>query len=103
MSVSKPGNNGRSLIFEILIRVAERFFSGVPQPPPPWRLLPESFFCPTVTVHIVVCGTASRRVSLTLTEPTPPRFSGSTIHAPPNRPNQPILRLVVFGEGIEVI
>ena len=27
----------------ILIRVAERFFSGVPQPPPPWRLLPESF------------------------------------------------------------
>ena len=28
----------------ILIRVAERFFSGVPQPPPPWRLLPESLF-----------------------------------------------------------
>ncbi len=25
------------------IRVAERFFSGVPQPPPPWRLLPEPF------------------------------------------------------------
>ena len=25
-----------------LIRAAERFFSGVPQPPPPWRLLPES-------------------------------------------------------------
>jgi len=31
-------------LFEDLIRVAERFFSGVPQPPPPWRLLPESFF-----------------------------------------------------------
>jgi hypothetical protein len=29
---------------KILIRVAERFFSGVPQPPPPWRLLPESIF-----------------------------------------------------------
>ncbi len=29
---------------ENLIRVAERFFSGVPQPPPPWRLLPESFY-----------------------------------------------------------
>ena len=25
-----------------LIRVPERFFSGVPQPPPPWRLAPES-------------------------------------------------------------
>jgi hypothetical protein len=24
--------------------VADRFFSGVPQPPPPWRLLPEPFF-----------------------------------------------------------
>ncbi len=31
-------------LFNNLIRVAERFFSGVPQPPPPWRLLPESFF-----------------------------------------------------------
>ena len=33
----------KGALFEYLIRVAERFFSGVPQPPPPWRLLPESF------------------------------------------------------------
>ena len=61
--------------FRILIRVAERFFSGVPQPPPHWRLLPESFFSDSTTLQ----------------------------QQPPHRPNQPILRLVVFGEGIEVI
>jgi hypothetical protein len=26
------------------IQATERFFSGVPQPPPPWRLWPESFY-----------------------------------------------------------
>src|SRR5205085_7242453 len=39
------------LFFRISIRVAERFFSGVPQPPPPWRLLPESFFCQSRFKH----------------------------------------------------
>src|SRR5215510_2395272 len=32
------------VLFQNLIRVAERFFSGIPQSPPPWRLLPESLF-----------------------------------------------------------
>ena len=38
------------MFFYNLIRVAERFFSGVPQPPPPWRLLPESFFIRVLTL-----------------------------------------------------
>ena len=40
-----------------LIRVAERFFSGVPQPPPPWRLLPESSFIQLI--HKLKCPSAS--------------------------------------------
>ena len=34
------------ILFVLVSRVAVRFFRGVPQPPPPWRLLPGAFLFP---------------------------------------------------------
>jgi|RhiMethySRZTD1v2_1073278.scaffolds.fasta_scaffold216154_2 hypothetical protein len=81
----------------ILIRVAERFFSGVPQPPPPWRLLPESLFCTPFPSQLLIRprplrpifkkDTGPPRPATGLNDPAPASHNTRTPHPDAVRPN----------------